>query len=113
MFVFPSRTDTAGNVVLEAQASGLPAIVSDTGGPRENMMPGMTGLVCDGVDGTNWGNAVALLLRNVEQRHAMRAAARSYGMSRRWDKALEPLFDAYRRVYRPTPVAASVATPAA
>ena len=35
LFIFPSRTDTAGNVVLEAQASGLPVIVSDCGGPRE------------------------------------------------------------------------------
>ena len=34
-FVFPSTTDTFGNVVLEAQASGLPVIVSDVGGPRD------------------------------------------------------------------------------
>jgi glycosyltransferase involved in cell wall biosynthesis len=42
-FVFPSSTDTAGNVVLEAQASGLPVIVSGTGGPRENMVAGSPG----------------------------------------------------------------------
>jgi glycosyltransferase involved in cell wall biosynthesis len=105
VFAFPSRTDTAGNVVLEAQASGLPVIVSAAGGPSENMMPGMTGLVCGGVDGRSWGNSVALLLRNVEQRHAMSAAARSYGLSRRWDKALEPLFETYRRVCRPSTAA--------
>ena len=40
LFVFPSRTDTAGNVVLEAQASGLPVLVSDAGGPRENIIVG-------------------------------------------------------------------------
>src|SRR5262249_9003403 len=40
VFVFPSLTDTAGNVVLEAQASGLPVLVSQTGGPRENLSPG-------------------------------------------------------------------------
>ena len=46
VFVFPSTTDTFtfGNVVLEAQASGLPVIVSDQGGPRENMVHGQTGL---------------------------------------------------------------------
>ena len=43
LFVFPSRTDTAGNVVLEAQASGLPVVISGTGGPRENMIAGQTG----------------------------------------------------------------------
>jgi len=37
LFVFPSRTDTAGNVVLEAQASGLTVLVSDVGGPQENL----------------------------------------------------------------------------
>jgi glycosyltransferase involved in cell wall biosynthesis len=45
LFVFPSATDTFGNVVLEAQASGLPVIVSDEGGPRELMIEGETGLV--------------------------------------------------------------------
>ncbi|TWJ16887.1 glycosyltransferase [Geobacter argillaceus] len=45
LFVFPSATDTFGNVVLEAQASGLPVIVSDAGGPRELMVDGETGVV--------------------------------------------------------------------
>ncbi|MBC8019371.1 MAG: glycosyltransferase [Verrucomicrobia bacterium] len=45
LFVFPSATDTFGNVVLEAQASGLPVIVSDEGGPRELMIDGETGIV--------------------------------------------------------------------
>jgi glycosyltransferase involved in cell wall biosynthesis len=45
VFVFPSTTDTFGNVVLEAQASGLPVIVSDEGGPQELMVNGETGLV--------------------------------------------------------------------
>lgn len=45
VFVFPSTTDTFGNVVLEAQASGLPVIVSDEGGPRELIVNGRTGLV--------------------------------------------------------------------
>lgn len=45
LFVFPSATDTFGNVVLEAQASGVPVIVTDRGGPCENMIPNETGLV--------------------------------------------------------------------
>src|SRR5690348_3347506 len=45
LFVFPSATDTFGNVVLEAQASGLGVIVSDEGGPRELMRDGETGVV--------------------------------------------------------------------
>src|SRR5580700_3106168 len=45
LFVFPSLTDTAGNVVLEAQASGLPVVVTNVGGPHENMIAGRTGVV--------------------------------------------------------------------
>lgn len=45
VFVFPSATDTWGNVVLEAQASGLPVIVTDQGGPRELMADRKTGYV--------------------------------------------------------------------
>lgn len=45
VFVFPSATDTFGNVVLEAQASGLPVIVSDKGGPKELISNGRTGVV--------------------------------------------------------------------
>ncbi len=45
VFVFPSTTDTFGNVVLEAQASGLPVIVSDEGGPKELILDGRTGIV--------------------------------------------------------------------
>ena len=50
VFVFPSTTDTFGNVVLEAQASGLPVIVTDEGGPRENMIENKTGLIVEGND---------------------------------------------------------------
>ena len=45
LLVFPSTTDTFGNAVLEAQASGLPVVVADRGGPRELMLDGITGLV--------------------------------------------------------------------
>ena len=45
LLLFPSTTDTFGRVVLEAQACGLPAVVSDVGGPREIIEHGKTGLV--------------------------------------------------------------------
>ncbi|MEM9293041.1 MAG: glycosyltransferase [Acidobacteriota bacterium] len=46
-FVFPSRTDTFGNAVLEACASGIPVIVSNEGGPREIVAPHDAGLIVD------------------------------------------------------------------
>src|SRR5690606_11436555 len=54
LFVFPSRTDTLGQVVMEAQASGLPVLVSDAGGPKEMIEDQATGLVIPGNDPNRW-----------------------------------------------------------
>ena len=45
LFVFPSHTDTFGNVVLEALASGVPAIVTPDGGPKTIVRDGETGRI--------------------------------------------------------------------
>lgn len=106
LFVFPSETDTAGNVVLEAQASGLPVVVSAAGGPKEQMQPGVTGVVCAGQEAATWASAIAGLCEG--RRHAAASvAAREFGLSRRWDLALAPLFETYRELgKRRTPRAA-------
>ena len=97
LFVFPSETDTAGNVVLEAQASGVPVVVSAAGGPPEQMRAGVTGAVCTGRDAATWADAIVGFGRGPA--HAAAAsAAREFGVSRRWDVALAPLFDAYREI---------------
>jgi glycosyltransferase involved in cell wall biosynthesis len=96
VFLFPSRTDTAGNVILEAQASGLPVVVSDAGGPRENMVDGVTGVVCHGDDPRRWAFAVGDLLREHAARQTLGRAAMHYAASRRWETALTPVYDVYR-----------------
>ena len=98
LFVFPSRTDTAGNVVLEAQASGVPVVISGEGGPRENMVAGTTGLVCHSDNPTQWGRLIADLLRDRARHTAMAKGARDYAMTRGWAEALQPLYRAYREV---------------
>lgn len=98
VFVFPSDTDTAGNVVLEAQASGLPVIVSDAGGPKEHMRPGLSGAVCAGGHLAAWVEQIAMLAQCAEARDAASRHARAYALSRNWDAALMPLYDAYREL---------------
>jgi glycosyltransferase involved in cell wall biosynthesis len=98
LFVFPSQTDTAGNVVLEAQASGLPVLVSGSGGPRENVVAGVTGGVCHHADADGWARAVAdLLLRPGGL--SMGTAARKYALTRTWEQAMQPLYRAYQEVH--------------
>jgi len=96
-FVFPSAPDTAGNVVLEAQASGLPVVVSSSGGPRENMVTGRTGVVCHSDDLRDWAQEIAAML--VQSNHGrLSHEARMYALTRTWERALEPLYRAYREV---------------
>jgi glycosyltransferase involved in cell wall biosynthesis len=106
VFVFPSRTDTFGNVVLEAQASGLPVLVTDAGGPCENITDGVTGFVCP--DLRAFARRVSELAWNPERLARMREAARLYALDRQWPAALEPIFRAYREAVAGTSEAPSI-----
>jgi len=95
MLVFPSTTDTFGNVVLEAQASGIPVIVTDKGGPCENIIPDKTGLVVDMSRPEALLHAIGTLIYDVERRRAMGAAARAYMEKRGFRQAFETLWEMY------------------
>jgi glycosyltransferase involved in cell wall biosynthesis len=75
LLVFPSTTDTLGQVVLEAQASGLPPLVSTIGGPRELVEHDATGLILPAGDVAAWATAIDTLLDDAPRRAAMSAAA--------------------------------------
>ena len=96
--------------MLEAQASGLPVVVSDVGGPREQIVPGVTGDVCGGAE-SSWIAAVAGLLTAADRRRSMGEAARAWACSRTWDAMLAPLFETYRDVANANPAAAPGAMP--
>jgi glycosyltransferase involved in cell wall biosynthesis len=101
IFVFPSDTDTAGNVVLEAQACGLPVLVTNAGGPKENLRPGTTGFVCRSGDVFDFFTRLSELVHDPDKRRAMSHAARAYGAGRPWVGSLEPLFSLYRAAVEP------------
>ena len=61
LFVFPSTTDTFGNAVLEAMACGLPAVVTDRGGPQEIVRRRGGGVVAEATAAGLAGAAAALL----------------------------------------------------
>jgi len=96
IFLFPSATDSLGNVVLEAQAAGLPVVVSDRGGPRENMQPGTTGFVCRAGDAVSFGERLASLIGDPGLRQQMGRMAHRYASTRGWQASLVPLYQSWR-----------------
>jgi glycosyltransferase involved in cell wall biosynthesis len=95
LFVFPSTTDTFGNVVLEAQASGLPVIVTDRGGPQENVIPGQTGLVVEGNSEAGLLDAIRMLAMDPARLKAMGKLARSHMEKRSFYEAFCRAWEIY------------------
>lgn len=93
VFAFPSRTDTYGLVVLEALASGVPAVVTDVGGPQCTVEDGCTGLVTRSRE--EFSQAVGLLLASPQLRAGMARQAQEYAQRHTWEHAFERLYAAY------------------
>jgi len=94
IFVFPSTTDTFGNVILEAQACGVPVIVSDSGGPKELVEDGMNGLITRSRDVDDFTRAIRSLIANAALRERMGSAARKSVIDRSWPNAFRKFWSA-------------------
>ncbi len=95
VFVFPSHTDTFGNVVLEALASGVPAVVTPDGGPCTIVRDGQTGRI---VPDEGFAAAVAELLADPAKHAEMRLAARAYALTASWDSVFEGVYRGYEPI---------------
>jgi phosphatidylinositol alpha 1,6-mannosyltransferase len=95
ILVFPSHTDTFGNVVLEALASGVPAVVTGDGGPKFIVRDGVTGFVRQDED---FAGAVAMLVRDRARLRQMRTSAREYAVGCSWDAVFGRVYEGYRTV---------------
>lgn len=100
VFVFPSITDTLGQVVLEAQASGLPVLVSDQGGPKGVVKDSITGHVLGADSAANWAACLRGLLDNGPRRFAMGAAAAAWARSHPIEGCFEHFWEVHRRACR-------------
>lgn len=94
LFVFPSTTDTFGNVIVEAQASGLPVIVSDLGGPKELVEDGVDGLVTKAHDAQDFAEAIRRLTTNGPLRAQMSLRGREKVINRSWPNAFQKFWAA-------------------
>jgi glycosyltransferase involved in cell wall biosynthesis len=95
LFVFPSHTDTFGNVVLEALASGVPAMVTPDGGPATIVRDNETGRI---VRDDEFAAAVAGVIADPAKHAAMREAARRYALTASWDSVFADVYAAYKTV---------------
>jgi glycosyltransferase involved in cell wall biosynthesis len=101
LFLFPSHTDTFGNVVLEAMASGVPAVVTPDGGPCHLVREGATGRIT-GDDG--FTAAVLEAIADAGAHAAMSRAARAHALGASWDAVFEGVYAGYGlAISRPLP----------
>jgi glycosyltransferase involved in cell wall biosynthesis len=94
VFVFPSTTDTFGNVILEAQACGLPVVVSDSGGPKELVEDRANGLITKSHDAEDFARAIRTLVTDSALRQRMATAARNSVTDRAWPSAFRKFWAA-------------------
>ena len=97
VFVFPSKTDAFGNVIQEANASGVPSIVSNHGGPKFIVRHNETGFIAE-----NFKDFVKFsleLMNNPVKLVKMKRASREFAHSRSWDVVFESVYKGYEQCY--------------
>jgi glycosyltransferase involved in cell wall biosynthesis len=97
VFLFASQTDTFGQVVLEAQASGLPVVAVNEGGPASLIVDGETGLLCP-ADPHALATAVISVATQPLLASRLRRPALAAVGGRTWEAALQRLAAGYHRV---------------
>jgi D-inositol-3-phosphate glycosyltransferase len=101
----PSHSETFGLVALEAAASGVPVIAQGTGGLREAVLAGDTGLIIESRNPQDWADALTEVLGNTAFARRLSLAARARAEVFDWTRSAGALIDVYRTL-RPVPVCA-------
>jgi glycosyltransferase involved in cell wall biosynthesis len=99
LFVFPSLADTFGNSVVEALASGLPCLVSDSGGPCEIVEPGVCGEVFRHKEPGSLAAGILALVQDPERLESWREPARQRATAFAYEKAAKAFWNLYESVW--------------
>lgn len=92
-FIFPSETDAFGNVAQEANASGVPAIVTNQGGPKFIIKHNETGFIAENLE--DFVRFTIELMDDPGKLTAMREASRKAAFSKSWDSVFDMVYEAY------------------
>ncbi|OGV71907.1 MAG: hypothetical protein A3K19_07350 [Lentisphaerae bacterium RIFOXYB12_FULL_65_16] len=103
LFVFPSLTDTFGNVMLEAMASGVPVVGFDVPGPRDVVQRGRTGLLAIPVCPKALAESIRAALDDPKGLRHMSDAARQHALTRHWDAVGAGVRETYADVVQTSP----------
>jgi glycosyltransferase involved in cell wall biosynthesis len=99
LFAFSSLTETFGNVILEAMASGLPVVALRAGGVGDTVRSGETGVLIEPTAPTSsFAHAVVSLFDDTAERHRRAESARAYALSQSWDEIMGGLRSRYQHV---------------
>ncbi|KFM98626.1 glycosyltransferase family 1 protein [Bacillus clarus] len=99
IMVFPSATETFGNVVLESLACGTPVIGANSGGVKNIIEDGKTGLLCEPQNTDSFLSSIYYLLHHGEIRVQMGKSASMYAQSQSWDEIFHSLFMQYEEIF--------------
>jgi phosphatidylinositol alpha 1,6-mannosyltransferase len=105
LFVFPSASETLGNVVLEAMASGLPVIAAGAGGPVDHVRDGVNGFLSDPDDPADFAALAWRCITDPDLRHTLGDAARVYAETQTWELIFDGLIERYRALIQSGPQA--------
>lgn len=103
LFAFPSDTETFGQVIQEAMASGLPVIAARAGGALDLVKDGVTGSFFAPGSASDLRQQIRLLTSDEARRHAMGQAGRAAAERRSWGSVMDELIGHYERICRRAP----------
>jgi len=100
LFLFPSDTETYGNVVTEAMASGIPTIAANKGGPTGIIEDGVSGFLTESHEPEGYLEKIKLLLSDRELYEKIRSEGLEYTKSLSWKYLTDRYFSDLRRLYQ-------------
>lgn len=95
LFVFPSTTETFGNVVLESMASGLVPVCSDEGGASSSIKQNYTGLICKAKDSFDFSKQIVSVLSNQNELNRLSTNCIEYASKQSWDNIFSQQYQFY------------------